>query len=306
VAIWSSTGAEYDDPFQDRPAHGYGPGLLLAAAAALAGLLASTAIAAVVALLLGAGGARSAASAVPATPPVPTTSAAATNPDSVDSRGATAQGVDQRRAGGPDEAGARIARSWLLVGLTGTARASVRDDLAAAVPAVRPILGSLAQAVSIDASTRDCPSGAPSCSYRGQGIDGRWGIHLDAQVTAATYQGNRFIVYHEIGHAVWGLLLTDRNRRDFVAAVRAALHGRPCVNGRGRPCADIQEVFADEFARYAGGFAVSMSFYWIRLARRPLEARTGAARPAHTDRAGGPWYAQGSRHPTHGTHGLVR
>jgi hypothetical protein len=61
---------------------------------------------------------------------------------------------------------------------------------------------------------------------------------------------------------VWGLLLDDAQHRAFARAVRAALHGKPCVDGLGRPCAPLQEVFADEFARFAGDFAVSMSFYW--------------------------------------------
>jgi len=58
------------------------------------------------------------------------------------------------------------------------------------------------------------------------------------------------------------LQFDDAHRRAFADAVRAALHGKPCVDGLGRPCAALAEVFADEFARYAGGFAASMSFYW--------------------------------------------
>ncbi len=47
----------------------------------------------------------------------------------------------------------------------------------------------------------------------------------------------------------------------FVRAVRAALHGGACVTDRGQPCAALPEMFVDEFARYACGFAVSMTYY---------------------------------------------
>ena len=50
-------------------------------------------------------------------------------------------------------------------------------------------------------------------------------------------------------------------RRAFADAVSRALHGRACINDQGRPCAVLPEMFADEFARYVGGFAASMSYY---------------------------------------------
>ena len=96
----------------------------------------------------------------------------------------------------------------------------------------------------------------------GPSVDGGWEIHLDAQTTSATFPSNRFLVYHEIGHAVWGLLLDDAHHRAFAHAVRVALHDKACIDGLGRPCATLPEIFADEFARFAGGFAASMSFYW--------------------------------------------
>jgi hypothetical protein len=159
-------------------------------------------------------------------------------------------------------AAASRAGTWLFAGLAPAARAAVQADLAQVVPAARPLLQSLAGAVELDSAVSHCRGAATSCSTPHSGVDGRWGIHLDAQTTSATYPSNRFLVYHEIGHAVWGLLLDDAHHQAFARAVRAALHGRPCVDGLGRPCAALGEVFADEFARFAGDFAVSMSFYW--------------------------------------------
>jgi len=154
------------------------------------------------------------------------------------------------------------ADAWLFVGLAPAAVAAVQVDLAQVVPAARPLLHSLAGAVEFDSTVSHCRGAATSCSIPHSGLDARWGIHLDAQTTSATYPSNRFLVYHEIGHAVWGLLLDDAHHQAFARAVRTALRGRPCIDGLGRPCAALGEVFADEFARFAGDFAVSISFYW--------------------------------------------
>jgi hypothetical protein len=150
--------------------------------------------------------------------------------------------------------------AWLLA-LSPRARTSVQDDLSAISPAAGPLLERLARMVSFDDEVAQCPPPAASCSSSGSGLNGRWGIHLDAQTTAFTFPSNRFLVYHEIGHAAWGLLLGSADRRAFEAAIRRALRGRPCINDQGRPCAVLPEMFADEFARYVGGFHVSMSYY---------------------------------------------
>jgi hypothetical protein len=162
-------------------------------------------------------------------------------------------------AGPPAAAGAG---AWRFDGLAPAPRAAVEADLAQLVPAARSLLQRLAGAVAFDSAVSHCRRPATSCSIPRSGVDGRWGIHLDADTTSATFPGNRFLVYHEIGHAVWELLLDDAHHRAFAHAVRAALDGKPCVDGLGRPCAPLTEIFADEFARFAGDFAVSMSFYW--------------------------------------------
>lgn len=151
-------------------------------------------------------------------------------------------------------------RTWRF-GLPSAARAAVQLDLAQVVPAARPVVERLAGMVAVDDDVTLCRPPAVSCSQAGTGVDGRWGIHLDRDTTAMTYPSNRFLVYHELGHAVWGLLLTPGSHQAFAIAVRAALHGRRCIHDQGRPCAVLPEMFADEFARYAGGFAVSMSYY---------------------------------------------
>ena len=157
---------------------------------------------------------------------------------------------------------AAAADSWRYAGLAPAPRVAVETDLAQLVPAARPLLERLAGIVAFDDAVGQCRGAATSCSMPESGVDGRWAIHLDAQTTSATLPSNRFLVYHEIGHAVWDLLLDDAHHRAFAHAVRVALHDHACIDGLGRPCATLPEIFADEFARFAGGFAASMSFYW--------------------------------------------
>ena len=167
--------------------------------------------------------------------------------------------------------------TWLFA-LPPHARTSVDVDLAEVAPVARPLIQRLAGMISIDDRVAVCRAPAVSCSSSGSGLDGRWGVHLDAGTTAFTFPSNRFLVYHEIGHAEWGLLLGAVGQRGFAQAVRRALGGRSCINDQGRPCAVLPEMFADEFARYVGGFAVSMSYYctrhcWTRSRSGPSSAR---------------------------------
>jgi hypothetical protein len=159
------------------------------------------------------------------------------------------------RSGSPSQG-----TTWLF-DLPPRARAAIDVDVAAVRPAARPLLQRLAGMVSFDDHVTQCLPPATSCSTSGSGVDGRWGIHLDADTTAFTYPSNRFLVYHEIGHARWKLLLGPDGQQAFAEAVSRALRGQPCINDQGRPCAVLPEMFADEFARYVGGFAASMSYY---------------------------------------------
>jgi hypothetical protein len=145
--------------------------------------------------------------------------------------------------------------------LPSAARAAVWVDLVQVVPAARPVVDRLAGMVAFDDDVAFCRPPAASCSQAGTGLDGRWGVHVDRDTTAMTFPSNRFLVYHELGHAEWGLLLTPNDHRAFGRAASAALHGRRCINDQGGPCAVLPEMFADEFARYVGGFAASMSYY---------------------------------------------
>jgi hypothetical protein len=168
--------------------------------------------------------------------------------------------VDRLIAGFATAGDARDAHAWAL-DLPAQARAAAQVDLAEIRPAADPLVHRLAGMISFDDRTAQCPPPAASCASPRSGVDGRWGIHLDAQTTAFTVPSNRFLVYHEIGHAVWALQLGPAHRRAFAEDVRRALDGRPCVNDQGRPCGALTEMFADEFARFAGGFAASMSYY---------------------------------------------
>jgi hypothetical protein len=177
--------------------HRRGSAQLVVCASALVCLVASTVLAAAVAGLLGGPGSGQASTTATIAEPAPR------DENRGDSRHGPTAEDDQRRSQ-ESAAATQPSSTWRFTGMTAAAKAAVESDLILAVPAVRPLLGRLAPAVSVDAATSECRAGALSCSYRDQGIDGRWGIHLDAQTTSATYPSNRFIVYHEIGHAVWG------------------------------------------------------------------------------------------------------
>jgi hypothetical protein len=172
------------------------------------------------------------------------------------------------------------ARTWRF-DLPSAARVAVQLDLAQVVPTARPVVERLAGMVAFDDDVALCRPPAASCSQARTGLDGRWGIHVDRDTTAMTFPSNRFLVYHELGHAVWGQLLSTDGHQAFARAVSAALHGRQCINDQGGPCAVLPEMFADEFARYAGGFAVSMSYYCTPALLDPITfgALVGAPSP---------------------------
>jgi hypothetical protein len=153
--------------------------------------------------------------------------------------------------------------TWDVGALDAHARTNFLADAAQALPAARPVLTLIDGSIAVDGNVKPCAGLGESCSFpEPAGSRTRWGIHLATDITGNTYQGQRFIVLHEIGHAVWDMVFTPTDQQAFVAAASATLHGKPCRRVRsGRPCAAVQELFADEFARWAGGFKVSMSCY---------------------------------------------
>jgi hypothetical protein len=155
----------------------------------------------------------------------------------------------------------RSTGTWNVAGLSPAARVNVAADIAAAVPAAQAILDLLDGSIAIDADSFRCAR-AGGCSLAEASHGRPWTIHVPADWVSGTYQGQRFLVLHEIGHAAWNLVLRGVDRSAFIASVDHSLAGRPCRQPRHEgPCASIGEVFADEFARWAGGFAVSMSYY---------------------------------------------
>jgi hypothetical protein len=80
--------------------------------------------------------------------------------------------------------------------------------------------------------------------------------------TPAARAVRRFVILHELAHAVDAALLTPAGRAAFAAALRGAARA-PCRPraASGTPCAPAHELFADELARFAGGFDVSLTTY---------------------------------------------
>lgn len=151
--------------------------------------------------------------------------------------------------------------SWAFRGLAPTEHANVAADIAAAMPAARPVLDLIDGSVVIDTETGRCTAG-DACSYREPSAGRPWTIHLPHAALTDTFMAQRFMVLHEIGHAVWSLVLRQADRDAFAAAVQESLHGRACVTRFDTPCAPLYEMFADEFARWAGNFEVCMDGYW--------------------------------------------
>jgi hypothetical protein len=153
--------------------------------------------------------------------------------------------------------------TWELQALPPAARAAVLADVDDARPAARRAIDLVDGSVAVDLDVRVCGSGADSCSYREpDGAPTPWRIHLGEDTSSDDELPRRFIVLHEIGHAVYGLVLDAADRAAFDADVARTLHGKPCRRVHScAACAPIWEVFADEFARWAGGFGENLTGY---------------------------------------------
>ena len=150
--------------------------------------------------------------------------------------------------------------TWAFSGLSSPERANVAADIAATMPAARQVLDLVDGAVAIDPYTNLCVVG-DACSHPDPSAGRPWTIHLPHGTLAGTFPSQRFIVLHEIGHAVWSLAFRQVDRDAFATAVDHALAGRPCETSTGAACAPLHEIFADEFARWAGDFEVCMDSY---------------------------------------------
>lgn len=162
-----------------------------------------------------------------------------------------------------DRSGPRLVATgtWAFDALPRPDIAHVRADLVVGPPLAQRLLALIDGSIVIDGDVRACRGLGDSCSLA-NGDARPWRIHLDRDTRAGTYPSQRFLVLHEVGHAVWGLVFTDADRRAFVADVSRSLAGDPCRRQPGGgPCAALGEVFADEFARWAGGYHVSMTWY---------------------------------------------
>jgi hypothetical protein len=147
--------------------------------------------------------------------------------------------------------------------MTPAARANVLKSLATARQPARRVVARVVPSIVFDADVDPCRSLGKSCSVPTRPDASRpWAIHLDKGTTADITPSQRFWVFHELGHAVWTLVLSQSDQQAFVDGVTRALAGKQCRGWRlGRPCAAITEMYADEFARWAGGFRVSMTGY---------------------------------------------
>src|SRR5262249_55089751 len=150
--------------------------------------------------------------------------------------------------------------SWAFAGLSPLERANVAADIAEAKPAARQVLDLIDGTVAIDSYANKCKVG-DACSHPDKSNGRPWTIHLPHGTLDGTTPSQRFIVLHEIGHAVWALVFRQADRDAFVAAAQKTFPGGQCVATNGAACAPLYEMFADEFSRWAGGFEVCMDTY---------------------------------------------
>jgi hypothetical protein len=151
--------------------------------------------------------------------------------------------------------------TWSLAGLSAPDRSSFLTTVAMTIGPAKQVLRQIEGSITIDTNVAACAVG-DSCASPPTGATIPWRIHLSAAAAAGNYPSQRFMKLHEIGHVVWGLAFVQRDRDAFVAAVERSLDGKPCRQWRmGGPCAVVGEMFADEFARWAGGFSTSMTSY---------------------------------------------
>lgn len=147
-------------------------------------------------------------------------------------------------------------------------RAAVVAAISGTRPEARAILTAISGEVYVTASTTGgCPSTHTSCVRRGDPNDpadhGRPIViqYAPEHLAIASTPEGRFVLLHEFGHAVDAAMLTAPGREAFRAALwGGADRARACRGSQG-DCAAIHEQFADEFARWAGSFAVSLSAY---------------------------------------------
>ena len=112
--------------------------------------------------------------------------------------------------------------TWTFSGLSSTERANVAADIAATMPAARQVLDLVDGAVAIDPYTNLCAVG-DACSHPDPSAGRPWTIHLPHGTLDGTFPSQRFIVLHEIGHAVWSLAFRQVDRDAFATAVDHAL-----------------------------------------------------------------------------------
>lgn len=149
-------------------------------------------------------------------------------------------------------------------------RAAVEQVVASARPQARALIVAVSGQIRVARSADGgCPDRTSSCvrasSRLAGGKPASRGIVLELGAPhlaqAATPLG-RFVILHELGHAVDAAMLDQHARDDLEDAfARAGWHPACARPGDPVACPAAHEVFADEFARWAGGFGVSLSAY---------------------------------------------
>ncbi len=151
-------------------------------------------------------------------------------------------------------------------------RRAVEVVIASARPQARALIVAVSGQIRVARSADGgCPDRTSSCvRSSARPDDGRpasRGIVLELgreHLAEATSPLGRFVILHELGHAVDAAMLDEAARDDLERAfARAGWHPACAQPGDPVACPAPHEVFADEFARWAGGFGFSLSAYEV-------------------------------------------
>lgn len=158
-------------------------------------------------------------------------------------------------------------------------------DIASAAPLAQLLVARAAPAVEISLRTStDC--GLQNCTTGGLSRP------VSVQLLASSFTpsaGERFVIWHELGHAIDRQLMSDERRAPVLAVLRASPAWQACfapsrqytgssMNGAdARGCLSDREIFADQLAIYATGSGRSLSSYGLPMLYDPALLGSGSA-----------------------------
>jgi hypothetical protein len=178
-----------------------------------------------------------------------------------------------------------IDHRFAYAGMTPVQQRLVGYYLASAAPLAQLLAGQAADDVEISLRARtDC--GMQYCTATG--------VHraVSVQLLGSSFGAgavNRFVLWHELGHAIDRRVLSEASRSQMLSLLRASAAWQSCFapgpvvagssahGADARGCLDEREIIADQLAIYATGSGRSLSGYRLPMLYDPSLLGTGTA-----------------------------